>query len=300
MGIDYYAILDVPREASTAQINEGYRRLALKWHPQKNPHRRDESESKFREIAEAYDVLSDGYKRATFDRVGEDGLKNGTLELNNSEYRGYQFVGDPFTVFTNVFGQETPFSIKGDVYKEKVGKVGEDIEQDLWCTLEELYTGCLKTVCVERRKNGLSAMEQKIISVPIQAGWTNDMKLTFKGEGHHVFNGVPGNIVFTLRQSPHSLYKVEGADLIYTVNLTLVDALCGHKPFAIPLLNGTTASIHVPDLASRLHTEKRVVGRGMPIADSPKNFGDLVLRWHVEYPDLSMEQKNQLREILVK
>lgn len=301
MGKDYYSILGVSRDASTTKINEGYRRLALKWHPQKNPHRRAESEAHFREVAEAHDVLIDGYKRATFDRLGEEGLKKGILEVNNSEYRGYSFTGDPFQVFSNVFGQDTPFGIEDSVFQESKRKVGDDIEQDLWVTLEELYSGCQKAVYVERQQYAEKTFtERKTITVPIQPGWADGMKLTFKREGHQVINGDPGDIVFTLRQSPHSLYKVEGTDLIYKVNLSLVDALCGHSPLSIPLLNGTTTSIHVPDLTSRLDSEKRIPGRGMPLTDSPQNFGDLVLKWHVEYPELSTEQKKLIREILVK
>lgn len=299
MGKDYYNILDIPRTATDANIKESYRRLALKWHPQKNPHNEEEAETKFREVAEAFDVLRDGEKRANFDRLGESGLKNGVLQLNNREYRGYQYVGDPFVLFTEVFGQETPFGLGEGVYRAEKRKLAEDIEVELRCTLEELYTGCQKAVEVQRNRIGEeSFVETKIITVPVQAGWKDGTRLTFKGEGNEVPNGTPGNIVFTVRQLPHGIFKLEGRDIIYDHKISLADALCGHV-VSIPLLDGTTTSLHVPDMPV-VNNERRIPDRGMPIAGSPGKCGDLVLRLCVDYPRLTTKQKEQIREILVQ
>jgi DnaJ homolog subfamily B member 4 len=79
MGKDYYAILGVPRSAETgdAEIKKAYRKMALKWHPDRNPNQKDLAEAKFKDVAEAYDVLSDPEKRAVYDQFGEEGLKGG-------------------------------------------------------------------------------------------------------------------------------------------------------------------------------------------------------------------------------
>eukprot|EP00397_Hematodinium_sp_SG-2012_P058345 GEMP01073739.1.p1 GENE.GEMP01073739.1~~GEMP01073739.1.p1 ORF type:complete len:178 (+),score=44.46 GEMP01073739.1:62-595(+) len=161
MGKDYYRCLQIGRSATSAEIKENYRRLALKWHPQKNPHNQEEAEWNFREIAEAFDVLQDGNKRATYDSFGEEGLKNGIMELNGREYRGYQYVGDPFVLFNEVFGQVSPFGLKESVYRAPKLTVANDIEVDLHCTLEELYMGCQKAVEVERRQVAEAAFVEK-------------------------------------------------------------------------------------------------------------------------------------------
>ncbi|KAJ6833795.1 dnaJ-like protein subfamily B member 13-like isoform X1 [Iris pallida] len=75
MGVDYYKVLEVERSASDDDMKKAYRKLAMKWHPDKNPNNKKEAEAKFKQISEAYDVLSDPQKRAVFDQYGEEGLK---------------------------------------------------------------------------------------------------------------------------------------------------------------------------------------------------------------------------------
>ncbi|KAF5204797.1 Chaperone protein dnaj [Thalictrum thalictroides] len=75
MGVDYYNILKVNRNATDDDLKKSYRRLAMKWHPDKNPNNKSEAEAKFKQISEAYDVLSDPQKRAIYDQYGEEGLK---------------------------------------------------------------------------------------------------------------------------------------------------------------------------------------------------------------------------------
>jgi len=120
---DYYQVLNLPRNASDFEINNAYRRLALKYHPDNtnntnlvtNPgaggitslsNTKQAQEQTFRLIAEAYTVLSDPTKRARFDMYGERGLKDGTME--EIEYRGFQYVGDPYDLFFRFFGESSP------------------------------------------------------------------------------------------------------------------------------------------------------------------------------------------------
>ncbi|KAK6917605.1 Chaperone DnaJ, C-terminal [Dillenia turbinata] len=77
MGVDYYKILQVDRNAKDEDLKKAYRKLAMKWHPDKNPNNKKEAEAKFKQISEAYDVLSDPQKRAVYDQYGEEGLKGG-------------------------------------------------------------------------------------------------------------------------------------------------------------------------------------------------------------------------------
>ncbi|EPS40844.1 hypothetical protein H072_5291 [Dactylellina haptotyla CBS 200.50] len=84
MGKDYYSILGVPKSASEDDIKKAYKKLALKWHPDRNRDNKEGAEKKFKEIGEAYEVLSDTQKRAIFDQVGEEGLKNGGMPPPNA------------------------------------------------------------------------------------------------------------------------------------------------------------------------------------------------------------------------
>lgn len=113
MGKDYYKILGIPRTASDDEIKKAYRKLALKNHPDKN--KAPGAEEKFKEIAEAYEVLSDKKKRDIFDKYGEEGLKGGTPSSgghsgpNDPGFTSYTFHGDPKATFAQFFGSASPF-----------------------------------------------------------------------------------------------------------------------------------------------------------------------------------------------
>lgn len=117
---EYYEILGCIRTSNDQEIKKAYRRLALKWHPDKNPHNKDEAERKFKKIAEAYEVLSDKDKRQIYDRYGADGLKNG----KNPSSSG----GTPSDPFFDHFGANYHFRSPFDVFREFFG--GRDPFQD--------------------------------------------------------------------------------------------------------------------------------------------------------------------------
>jgi len=114
--VDYYKTLDVPKTASDAEIKKAYRKLALKWHPDKNPENLDEANRRFKEISEAYEVLSDDKKRRVYDQYGKDGLLGHNERHHRSrrhEYDDFDFgfvFRSPDEVFREFFGVNTPFS----------------------------------------------------------------------------------------------------------------------------------------------------------------------------------------------
>lgn len=109
--LDYYVILGAPRNASESDIKKAYYKLALLWHPDKNRDNQVEAEEKFKEISEAYEVLSDKQKRVMYDRYGREGLRNGTSGFNHDPYRAHRFAfRDPFDVFREFFGGRDPFA----------------------------------------------------------------------------------------------------------------------------------------------------------------------------------------------
>jgi len=111
MGKDYYQVLGVNKGASTEEIKKAYRKSALKFHPDKN--KNPGAEDRFKEIAEAFEVLSDPDKKETYDRYGEEGLKGGMGggpgPGGANHFQNYQFHGDPFATFSSFFGDEDPF-----------------------------------------------------------------------------------------------------------------------------------------------------------------------------------------------
>jgi len=132
MGKDYYKTLEVNKDASEQEIKSNYKRLAMKWHPDKNPNNRDEATQKFNEISEAYNVLKDPTKRKTYDNFGDAGL-----DENSGGMGGFGGFGnfDPFSMFKNFFQKEN------DV---------PDIQIPIKMTLEEIYAGTKKKVKFSR------------------------------------------------------------------------------------------------------------------------------------------------------
>jgi molecular chaperone DnaJ len=133
--LDYYSILGVARDADGAEIKRAYRKLAVEFHPDRNPGD-SAAEARFKEAAEAYEVLSDAEKRAVYDRYGHEGLRRGGAS-------GFRDVSDIFSAFSDIFGDI--FGGRGG------GGTGADIETEVELTLEEAATGATKEVRFRRR-----------------------------------------------------------------------------------------------------------------------------------------------------
>lgn len=111
--MDYYEVLEVPKSASTSDIKKSYRRLALKWHPDKNPDNRREAEEMFKKIAEAYEVLSDPEKRSRYDSFGPEGVNGGDFSgfSGFSEFDRHFSMGHASRIFEEFFGTSNIFDL---------------------------------------------------------------------------------------------------------------------------------------------------------------------------------------------
>lgn len=148
---DYYEILGISRNATTEEIKSAYRKMAKKYHPDINPDSK-EAEDKFKEASEAYEILSDVNKRATYDQYGHEGLK-GSFGSGGFEWSDFTHSSDIEDIFGNFFGS----SIFGDIFGRKTssrqkGYRGADLRCDIELTLEEAAFGCEKTINLTRNE----------------------------------------------------------------------------------------------------------------------------------------------------
>ncbi|MBQ9834722.1 MAG: molecular chaperone DnaJ [Akkermansia sp.] len=151
MSRDYYEVLGVARDADDTTIKKAYRKLAMKYHPDRNPDNK-EAEEKFKEVGEAYEVLSNADKRAAYDRMGHDAFKNGGMGSAGGGAGGFGGFTDPMDIFAQMFGGMGGFGGFGGGARRKADprQPGSDLRYDLDITLEEAAHGCDKTLEIER------------------------------------------------------------------------------------------------------------------------------------------------------
>eukprot|EP00877_Chromochloris_zofingiensis_P007956 jgi/Chrzof1/3413/Cz12g24120.t1 len=283
MGKDYYAILGVSKTADDAELKKAYRKLAMKWHPDKNPDNRADAEAKFKDISEAYEALSDAQKREIYDRYGEDGLKNGFGGGGGAPGGGGMRFRTPEDIFAEFFGggmggmgdHDDPFgglfggSMFGGPFQGMGGMPGgmhggmhggmrrgarkdPPIEQKLPCTLEELYAGCVRKMKISRTvvdASGRGQKQDEILEIKVTPGWKKGTKVTFPEKGDERPGSIAADIVFTIDEKPHPRFKRDGNDLVLVQSVPLADALCGAE-FKVQTLDGRTIHVTVNNVIS--------------------------------------------------
>ncbi|XP_063807061.1 dnaJ homolog subfamily B member 13 [Pseudophryne corroboree] len=309
MGQDYYSVLEITPSADQADIKRAYRKLALKYHPLKNkdpsaPHR-------FRQIAEAYDILSDLRKKATYDKFGEEGLKGGIpAEFGGEDVwtSAYVYHGNPDKTFKEFFGGDNPFADfftpEGSEVNTGFGglrgrgekKQDPPIARDLYLSLEDLYFGCTKKIKISRRvmnEDGhTSSIRDKILSIDVSAGWKPGTRITFPNEGDQGPNVIPADIVFIVKEKPHPRFVRQGDDLIYTASIELGKALIGCT-VEVETLDERILTIPINDIVHPKYS-KVVPGEGMRVSKDPNRKGDLIIQFDIQFPEHLTPQKKQL------
>ncbi|CAK8688466.1 unnamed protein product [Clavelina lepadiformis] len=337
MGKDYYKVLGISNDASESEIKKAYRKMALKYHPDKN--KSPGAEEKFKEIAEAYEVLIDPNKRKIYDLRGEQGLRNGA-DGGGSEDFNYMFHGDPRATFEAFFGNASPFSnfFGGGMDDEMLFDDGESfhpggfgmfgnhsfhphhmpqhvseqrsfkrplqqdppIQRDLKVSLEDINRGCTKKMKITRKRlghDGYSVREDKILTIDVKKGWKEGTKITFPREGDERSGTIPSDIVFTIKDLPHKDFKRDGSNIICNKKVTLREALTGVTT-KIPRLEGPPLTLPCFDII-KPGAQKRLKGEGLPLPKQPNRRGDLIVQFDVEFPDyLTSSQKSGLRDCL--
>lgn len=260
MGLDYYAILDVPRTARIHDIKLAYRKLALRLHPQRenypqHPIPRPQGtfdlplptlpEKTYWEVLnEAYDVLSNPLYREVFDQYGEEGLKRGTA-APNGYIAPYSYHGDFMRTFCEFFGSFSPYADLIDAVtnppllyntEEGIGVKHKDptVEYLLHLELEEVFHGGLKLVKIFRHDfidEFKTKTEEKEVTITVKfaAGILEGTELVFPEAGDRSPTRIPGDVKFVVCDTKHNTFRREKSDLHIDYKISLKEALTGFK-----------------------------------------------------------------------
>ncbi|OMO51648.1 hypothetical protein CCACVL1_29664 [Corchorus capsularis] len=311
MGVDYYNILRVGRNATEEDLKKSYKRLAMKWHPDKNPVNKKEAEAKFKQISEAYDVLSDPQKRQIYDLYGEEGIKSAELSSPGGFAGGGGGVGggayrfnprNADDIFAEFFGggPEKRFHGGDGGVASQGNKKAAPVESKLLCSLEELYKGGRRKMRISRTvpdEFGKPKTLEEILKIDIKPGWKKGTKITFPEKGNHEPGVIPADLIFVVDEKPHAMFKRDGNDLVVHQKITLLEALTGIS-FSLTTLDGRFLPVPVADIVKPGY-EVVIPNEGMPISKEPSKKGNLKIKFEIIFPSrLSAEQKSDLRRAL--
>lgn len=320
---DYYEILGVPRGASDREVKQAYRRLARRYHPDVNPSDRA-AEERFKEINEAYTVLSDPQKRARYDQLGSSGGFGGGLDWEQILSRaragarnGRSGVGGSVfsDFFETLFGQGFDTTGGAPGWQRGFRQPGPDSEQPLEVTLDEVLNGSRRVVTVQApevcgacqgrgavggrpcrtcRGRGTTLRDRRI-EVKIPPGVRDGSRVRLAGEGGPGSGGGPRGdlyLVVSVRPDPH--FERRGNDLYCDVQVPLTTAMLGGEVELQGLKGKLRLTIPPETQNGRVF---RLAGQGLPDLQT-KARGDLYARVRVELPTRLSSSERQLFEQL--
>ncbi|MFA5322086.1 MAG: DnaJ C-terminal domain-containing protein [Smithella sp.] len=297
MAEDYYQVLGVDKKAPADEIKKAYRKLALKWHPDKNPNNKS-AEEKFKKISEAYAVLSDAEKRKQYDQFGsadqfrqqysqEDiyrnfdldeilrsfgfgGARGGGRTTFRTSRRGGGSVHDDYEdPFAGLFGG-------GGRQYANMPQKGQDAEYNLSISLEESVFGADKKISFQ--------LENRIedINVKIPAGISSGKKLRLPGKGLSGSNGGPsGDLYLNVNVLPHPIFARDGNDLYIEKTIKFTQAALG-TTIDVPTLDGSVKRLKISP-STQNNTKIRMKGFGVPGLKGAIK-GDQYVKINVEVP----------------
>ncbi len=300
---DYYKTLGVSKDASQADIKKAYRRLASKYHPDKNQGDKS-AEGKFKEVNEAFEVLGDPDKRQKYDTLGANWEAYQQSGGNWQQYARqggpgstFFFEGDPSSFFggdsgfssffEQFFGggyqQSNPFGNRG---QGPTALKGQDLEAKMNITLLEAYQGSQRTF----------ELGGKTLRINIKPGAYDGQRLRLKGKGQAGMQGAPaGDLYIILKVQADFRFQRKKDDLIHQKSIDLYTAILGGK-IDVQTMNGTV-KMTIPK-GSESGKTFRLKGKGMPKYNKEGQFGDLLVRLTVQLPkELSEEEEKLFKKL---
>lgn len=321
---DYYGLLGLSKDASEKEIKQAYRKLARKYHPDMNPDDKA-SEEKFKQINEAYEVLSDPEKRKLYDQFGSEwkswqqrggapedfwqqwGQQQGAPGGGRYTYTtgpGGFGAGDVFSdFFQQLFGAYggrggTVRDVGDDFgglfgggraggWRQPQPRRGRNYEQPVEITLEEAYRGTAR----------LFQIGDQRIEVSIPAGAATGTRVRVAGKGAPgAVGGSAGDLFLVIEVAPHFRFRRDGENLETTVQVDLYTALLGGE-IQVPAPDGRSVLLRIPP-ETQNGTRFRLRGKGMPVLGRPSEHGDLYAVVEVTLPQGLSEKERQLLEEL--
>jgi len=344
----FYDLLGVAPDADDSQLKKAYRKLAMKFHPDKN--KEEGAQEKFKNISAAYEVLSDKEKRDLYDNYGEQGLKEGGRGGGG---------GDPFDIFNMFFGGGGGRGPRGHRGPQK----GADVKHALPVTLEHLYNGVTKKLSLQRKvlckagckgegvdsqfldrkdkiltcsicgghgvimktrslgpgmiqqmqsachdckgqgksinpklickscKGNKTTKDKRILEVHVEKGMQEGERIMFRGEGDEEPGIEAGDVIIVLQEKPHDTFERKENDLYMSMEIDLVDALCGLSRSVITLDDRELIVSSIPGEIIEHDKVKMIRGEGMPMRRNPFEKGNLYIKFKIAFPSSSWCQR---------
>ncbi len=291
---DYYDILGVSKTASEEEIKKAYRKKALEFHPDRNKND-PRAEEKFKEVSEAYAVLSDKEKRKQYDMFGDERFHQRYSEEDifrgfdiNEILRGFG-MGGLGGSFDDLFGSGFggPF---GSVFGHRQGggpRRGQDMVSQINITFEEAALGADKVLSIQRPQG------TEATSVKIPPGVQSGSRLRLAGKGQpSPDKGPPGDLYLRVHVEPHPYFKRDGYNVLLEREVKLTDAMLG-TTIQVPTLYGEK-NLKVPP-GTQSHSKLRMKGMGIPHRSGK---GDQIVTIKLTYPrTLTPEQKELVKKL---
>ena len=296
---DYYQTLGVPKTATQDEIRKAFRKLARQYHPDVAKDKKT-AEGKFKEINEAYEVLSDAEKRKKYDELGPDWQRGGSYQPppgwqgygGNAKTNGgeeFHFGGTGFSdFFEAMFGGMGRKSSAGGGFERAfgAGKRGQDIEADILVTIEEALQGSRRKVSFRRSDDA----KVETFDVRIPHGVHEGQRIRLAGQGGGgVRGGAAGDLYLRVRFAKHPEFRADGVDLIHDLLLAPWQAVLGCE-VSVPTLEGP-ARLKIPPGTQR-GQRFRLKERGMPKPN--KSRGDLYVVVDIEIPTSISNEEMEL------
>jgi curved DNA-binding protein len=297
---DYYQALGVSRSASADEIKKAYRKLALKHHPDRNPGDKV-AEDKFKDINEAYQVLSDPTKRQRYDQLGDSYSQwertGGTSDSFNwqewfsqgqpssgrrVDVRDFEdlFGGSFSDFFTSIFG-----GMGSTTPRQRRRASPLNYEQPVSISLQEAYKGTERSLMIDNRR----------YEVKIPPGAQSGTKVRIAGAGPSDQSGSKGDLYLVINITPNASYERKGADLYIDIKIDLLTAVLGGQ-ITVQTLSGPV-SLTIPSGTQPGQTF-RLTGRGMPHLKEKQVHGDLYVRTKITIPRQLTAKQRELYEKL--
>lgn len=300
---DYYQLLSVSRSATADEIKKSYRKLAMQYHPDKNPGNK-KAEDKFKEITEAYEVLSDDQKRQNYDQFGHAGAQGnpfagaggfgGASGGFRQQSGGFSGGADFNDIFGDVFGDIFNQSARGraGTGRRQHAARGSDLKYTLTVSFEEAAVGCEKVISFVRQSGAKE--ENARLSVTVPAGVKEGQRLKLSGEGDKPSSGSPGDLYVIVDLQEHLLFRRDENDVILDLPVSYTDAILG-KTVEIPTLFGK-AEIKIPP-GTHSGQNFRLKSKGFPRIGATGS-GDMLVRVVVDTPNKTNSRQKELLEEL--